>query len=180
MVFGFFKKKQADPGPQDPLVHFDQVIAALERQGVEVRRSAATLLALRSELKADCDRYQQRLGELERKLKQAGRDPKAENTLRSDLEEVQRLLDRSHEALNHAQANAQLLLTAAQELKGQLAELTAERQSARARMRAGLMVSEALKAQVQNFERLMKLDAARDEVEKAHALAELYREDLGR
>ena len=79
-----------------------------------------------------------------------------------------------------AETNAKILMEAAEDLSKQLAELQEERQSARARLSAGVMVSDALKAQVANFDRVMKLDRARDEVEKAHALAEVYREDAGK
>jgi transposase-like protein len=103
----------------------------------------------------------------------------AEKTLRRDLLEAKRLLERTNEAHAQAETDARLLMETAESLGRQLAELQEERQSARARLSAGLMVSDALKQQVAGFDRLMKLDAARDEVEKAHALAELYREDAG-
>ncbi len=181
MVFGFFKKKSALAKKElDPLAAFDVVIASLERQGGEVRKSAATLLALRSELNRDVVKYGKRIAGIEERLPRAEGDLAAEKTLRRDLHEAKRLLEKTHEALAQAEGNAKLLMDAAEELGKQLVELQEERQSARARLSAGVMVSDALKAQVASFDRLMKLDAARDEVEKAHALAELYREDAGK
>lgn len=180
MVFGFFRKKSAAPKATDPLAVFDAVITSLERQGAEVRKSAATLLALRAELARDEGRYEKRATTTQDKLDRALGEPKIEQTLRRDLREAQQLLERTREALAQAETNAKLLMEAAEDLARQRAELQEERQSARARLSAGVMVSDALKTQVANFDRVMKLDRARDEVEKAHALAELYREDAGK
>lgn len=177
MVFGFFKKKPAPRPPEDPLAVFDAVIASLEREGAEVRKSAAVLLAARSELLRDQEKYEQRLAVVKEKLSRAGDDAKAERTLQRDVLEVQQRLDRTREALAQAETNATLLKDAAEDVGRQLTELQDERQSARVRLKAGIGVSEALKARVQNFDRHMKLDRARDEVEKANALAELYRDD---
>jgi phage shock protein A len=178
-VFGLFKKKPAAK-PSEPLAVFDQVNASLERQGAEVRKSAATLLALRAELNRDQEKYEQRLTSTKQRLERAEADPKAQKTLARDLAEAEQLLASTKEAHAQAETNAKLLMEAAEELSRQLAELKEERQSARARLSAGVMVSEALKTQVANFDRVLKLDQARDEVEKAHALAELYREDAGK
>lgn len=179
-MFGFLKKKPVPLKSTDPLAVFDAVIASLERQGAEVRKSAATLLALRSELSRDEVKYETRVATTQGKLERAEGDPKIEKTLRRDLLEAKQLLDRTREAHAQAETNAKLLMEAAEDLSKQLAELVGERQSARARLSAGVMVSDALRAQVANFDRVMKLDQARDEVEKAHALAELYREDAGK
>jgi chromosome segregation ATPase len=179
-VFGIFKKKAAPPKPADPLAVFDAVIASLERQGAEVRKSAATLLALRAELARDELKYEKRITTTKERLDKAVGEVKAAKTLQRDISEAQQLLNSTREAHAQAEANARLLMDAAEELSRQLAELQEERQSARARLSAGVMVSEALKTQVANFDRVMKLDKARDEVEKAHALAELYREDAGK
>ena len=43
-MFGFLKKKPAALKSTDPLAVFDAVIGSLDRQGAEVRKSAATLL----------------------------------------------------------------------------------------------------------------------------------------
>jgi hypothetical protein len=180
MVFGFFKRKPAVPKASDPLAVFDTVIASLDRQGAEVRKSAATLLALRAELARDEKKYELRMVATQEKLDRAGDEPKIEKTLRRDLVEARQLLVSTREALAQAEGNAKVLMEAAEDLSRQLAELQEERQSARARLSAGVMVSDALKAQVANFDRVMKLDRARDEVEKAHALAEVYREDAGK
>lgn len=177
-MFGFFKKKAPPPKQLDPLEVFEQVIDSVERQGAEVRKSAATLLALRAELTRDQEKYTQRIDGIEAKLPKAEGDVKAETTLRRDLLEARRMLDRTQEAWAQAETDARLLMQVAEDLGNQLSNLKEERQSARARLSAGHLVSDALQAQVKEFDRVMKLDAARDEVEKAHALAELYREDV--
>lgn len=180
MVFGFFKKKRGAPTPVDPLAAFDEVIASVERQAAEVRKSAATLLALRGELQRDAKKYGERLALLEERKRAAGGDARVQATLARDEAETRALAERTDEALSQAEGDARLLLETAEALGRQLQELQAERHSARVRLRAGAKVSEALQKQVAGFEALMKLDAARDEVERAHALAELYREEAKR
>jgi hypothetical protein len=90
------------------------------------------------------------------------------------------MLEKTREALANAETNATLLLEVAESLGREVAELKAERQSARARLSAGVEVTEALRTRAAEFERVMKLDAARDEIERAQALADLYREDAAK
>jgi hypothetical protein len=177
-MFGFLRKKKP-PAKKDegPLEAFDQMIATLERQGSEVRKSAATLLALRGELTRERGKLERRLeGLAERRLRAEG-DATVERALARDEDEARRALQRSGEALAQAERDAKLLMDTAEELGRELAELKEERLTARTRLSAGLMVSDALKAKVASFDKVMKLDAARDEVERAHALAEVYRDD---
>ncbi len=177
-MFGFFKKKSPSPAPRaDPLSTFDEVIAAVERQATAVRRSAATLLALRSELSRDEAKYRARVASTQERLATPDLTPAVEGTLRRDELEARRLLDRTVEAYAQADTDAKLLVETAEGLRAQLQALQEERQSARARLSAGATVSEALQKQVATFERLLRLDEARDEVERAHALADLYREE---
>ncbi len=181
-MFGFLKRKQAPAAAVDPLAAFDGVIESLERQGAEVRKSAATLLTLRGELTRDQVKYQGRVDELSRKVEAAGTagDAKLERALRRDHDEAVRMLERTREAWATAEANARLLMEAAEGLALEVSGLREERQSARVRLSAGVVVSEALKLRAAEFDRLMKLDAARDEIERANALAELYREDAAK
>lgn len=174
-MFGFFKKKKVTP--RDPLAAFDGVIESLERQGREVRRSAATLLALRKELEREGAGHAARQQDLQERLARAGGDDRAERTLRADLVELERSIDQTKTALARAEGDAALLLQTAETLGRKIAELKGERQSARARLSTGLVVSQALQARVDEFDRVLALDAARDEVERAHALAEVCRED---
>ncbi len=161
----------------DPLAAFDAMIASLERQGAAARKAAATLVALRAELRRDEQKYRARLGELE--ARESG-DPRVRSVMLRDAAEARGLLARTEEALAQAEADATVLLATAEALSRQLAELKEERQSARARFAGGVQVSAALKARAADFEQVMKLDAARDEIERARALAELYREEASR
>lgn len=186
-MFGWFsRKKRSEEGPGDPIAAFDSAIRSIERQGAEVRKSAATLLALRSELLRDQQRYTARGAELEARLATAAHDGdiqgdvQVERALRRDREDTRRMLEKTDEALADAESNARLLLDAAEALGREVAELRAERQSARARLSAGVVVTQALRTRAAEFERVMKLDAARDEIERAQALADLYREDAAK
>jgi hypothetical protein len=178
-VFSFFKRKPPAPKPVDPLEAFDSLIESLQKQGAQVRRSAATLLSLKGELARDELKYAQREEELGARLQaaRAQHDGRAEATLGRDVLHARRLREQTLEARAQAEADAALLMETSQELARRLEELEAERQSARVRMSAGLVVSEALRRQAESFERVVALDAARDEVERAHALAELYRDE---
>jgi hypothetical protein len=182
VVFEFLRrrKKPSPPPEGDPLAAFDGMLASLDRQSAQLRRSAATLLTLRAGLARDRLRYQEQLTELPRRLAVAAAqgDALAERTLSRDEDQVRARLVATEEALAHAEGNARLLLAAAEELADQRAALETERVSARVRLSTGVVVSEALRQRAAEFDRLMKLDAARDEVERAQALAELYREDL--
>lgn len=178
MVFDFLRKKKKKAPKQDPLAAFDGVIESLDRQGGEVRRSAATLLALRKELKRDLDKYSARIRELEGRLIEASGDPLAEKTLTRDASQANAMLKETKAALAKADGDAKLLLEAAEDLGKKVESLKEERQSARARLSADVSVSDALRTQMAEFDRVLTLDAARDEIEKAHALAELYREDV--
>ncbi len=178
-MFGFFRKKPPAPkAPLDPLAVFDGVIESLERQAGEVRKSAATLLALRGELTRDVERYSKRMAELASRVETAASqgDAKVERALRRDADEAATLKANSEAALTQAQTDASLLLEAGETLAAKVAELKAERLSAKARVAAGHTITATL-TQVEEFDRVLKLDAARDEVERAHALAELYREE---
>lgn len=179
---GFLWKKKAPPKPEDPLAVFDGVIRSLEQHAGEVRRSAATLLALKGELGRDEAKYRKRLAELEERIADARRagDGKAQAILERDQRDAAKRLEETKVALAAAAGDAELLKQTAEELGRQVADLKDERLSAKARMSAGVLVTDALKAQAAQLERVLKLDAARDEVEKAHALADIYREDAKR
>lgn len=182
-MFDFLRRKKPPPPagpPADPLLAFDEALASLERQASAVRKAAATLLTLRAGLQRDRERGQAQLEDLARRLEVAGQraDALAQRTLVRDEAEARSKLAATEAALAHADGNARLLLSAGEALGRQRVALEEERVSARARLSTGLVVSEALRSRAMEFDRLMRLDAARDEVERAQALAELYREDL--
>ncbi len=177
-MFGWFKKKIAPP--PDPLAAFDGAIESLERQGREVRKSAATLLSLKRDLERELERSARRREEVAQRLGAAGDDARAVHVLQGDWAGLDKADAATREALARAEADAGLLAEAAHGLTGQLESLRQERQGARARLASGLVVSEALQARAQQFDRVLALDRARDEVERAHALAEVYRDDATR
>lgn len=181
MVFGFWKRKKKEEEPADPLAVFDQLIEDLERQGAEIRKSAATLLALKGDLSRSVERYSRRLEDIaSRKEVAASRgDSKSEAVLERDRAQAQALMESSRESLERAEQDSKLLLEAANDVAARVLELRTERESASARLTAGGMVTQALREQVARVEKVMALDAARDEIERAHALAEIYREERG-
>ncbi|WP_375744112.1 hypothetical protein NR800_03965 [Corallococcus interemptor] len=178
-MFGFLKRKKAPAAPVDPLATFDRLIEDLERQAAEVRKAAATLLALKGELSRAAARYTARLGDIagRRQTAHDRGDAKGVGVLERDRVQTERLLESTRESLRRAERDSELLLGAAGELGERVADLRIERESASARMAAGGVVTEALREQVERFDRVMALEAARDEVEKAHALADIYREE---
>lgn len=176
--FDFFRRRRSREDG-DPIAAFDRYIETLERQGAEVRRSAATLLALRGELSRSAERYRRRLDEIAERLAVAGErnDERAREALERDRLQARQLLTSTEESIVRAEADGQLLMDTARELSEQLAELQAERVSARARLASGQVVTDALRERGERIGRFLALDAARDEVERAHQLAELYREE---
>lgn len=180
MVFKLFSRKKPQPPREpDPLAAYDAFIEDLERQGSEIRKHAAALLTVRGELTRAAQRYEQRLGEIgaRKGVAQVRSDAKAAATMDRDRAETQRLLESTRESLAKVEEDAQLLMEAAQDVTAQVTELKAERTSAHARLSAGTVVTEALRARKERFDRVLALDAARDEIERAHALADIYREE---
>ncbi|AKQ66877.1 large Ala/Glu-rich protein [Myxococcus hansupus] len=180
MFFGLFGKRKKEPSrPADPLAAFDQLIDNLDRQAAEVRKSAATLLALKADLTRAQSRYARRLEELTSRratAKERG-DVHAVRVLEKDQAQAEDLLASTREALERAETDGRLLLEAASELGDRVAELRRERESASARLTAGGIVTQALRERVARFDQALVVDAARDEVERAHALADIYREE---
>lgn len=171
-MFGFFKRKPA--APPDPLASFDAVLGSMTRQGEALRKSAATLLALKAQLSRDDERLRLLRVEVQARLDQTT-DEQVAQTLRGDLLSAERRREAVLESRVKVEGDAALLLEAAREHTQRLEALAAERATAKATLSAGLVVSDALKAQVEEIDRVLALDKARDEVERAHALAEIYR-----
>ncbi len=181
MLFGLFgrKKKAKSTAAVSPLAAYDQFLEELERQASEVRKSAATLLSLQGELRRDEEKYLRRIDEAKRRMEGAerGGDKKAGIILGRDLVDAEKLVDATREALARAENDTALLQDAARSLAEKIRDLKEERTSARARFAAGLAVSDALREQSARIEQVLALEQARDEVERAQALAEIWRED---
>ncbi len=182
MFFGFWrKKKKEQKKPADPLAAFDQLIEDLERQASEVRKSAATLLSLKGELTRSMERYTRQMTDMAGRYKvaEANADIRAMQVLTRDQKQTEALLKSTREALERAEKDSQLLLEAANEVGVRVTELRTERQSASARLMAGSLVTGAMTEQVERVDRVLAVHAARDEIERAHQLAEIYREERG-
>lgn len=179
MFFGFGKKKKK--APEDPLVAYDAYLEDLDRQAGEVRKSAATLLALRSTLTRDQEKYKKQIAEANLRLRKAEEkgDSKSSKVFRGDVEHAQKMIAAADESLARAETDAHLLMEAAKELSAKAEQLRAERASAKVRFAAGMAVTAAMRQEVTKVDKVLALDKARDEVERAFALAEIYREDRG-
>src|SRR5579871_3164466 len=153
MAFWRRGKKEQAPA-ESPLVAYDRLVEDLERQGAAVRKSAATLLALRGDLERDRDRNRRRMEDIQRRADVAASkgDAAAERVFRRDEHQSAKLLEAAEEALQQAEADAALLIEAAEELSERLAELNAERSGARARLAAGRVVTQVMKERYPRFE----------------------------
>jgi phage shock protein A len=182
MAFWPFGRKKQTAKKEDPLAAFDGFLEHLERQGAEIRRSAATLLALRAELTRTEEKHQKRIGEVRDRISEAKArgDHKSVEVLERDVLQLQKLVDATRESLARAVSDAELLLEAAQGIGRQVEDLREERASAQARLTAGIAVTETMKQRSAEIAKVLALDAARDEIERAHALAEIYREEKDR
>jgi chromosome segregation ATPase len=175
-MFGLFRRKP--PKPQNPLAAYDAALEELSREGSAIRRSAATLLALRSELLRGLDKQRGQESALRRRIEEARarEDLLALQTLSRDLELLTPRLEANEAALAKAEADAATLTETAEALQRQQSALRSERESAHAQLALGQAIHTAFVAPAR-VERSVALDAARDEVERAHALAEIYREE---
>jgi hypothetical protein len=179
-LFGFFRRKaKAKAPPKDPIAAFDALLEQLDRQGSEVRKSAAALLASRGELQRSQERYARQREEVGQRIQTAVSrgDAGAEKVLRKDLEQVEARARQTDEALAKVGGDAELVLELARSLSEQSASLREERNSARARLDAESLLTGALSERSARIAQVLAVDAARDELERAHALAEIVRED---
>ena len=177
-MFGFFRRKKPETKP-DPLAAFDAALESLEAEGAQIRRSAATLIALRADLSRAVDKHEAQIRALEARANEAqGKgDESLASTLLADRVHAERMLESTREALAKTEADAELLESAARENAEKLSALRAERTQARARLAVGGAVSVAFQHTGDRVLRSLKLEEARDEIERAQALAEIYRED---
>ncbi len=177
-MLGLFRRK-GKKREADPLAAFDALLEDLERQGAQVRKSAATLIAMKGELARAIERDERKLADIAARLAEAKvqDDARAVRTLERDKVHAEAQLTASKEAHARGSADAGLLLELAEDLSRKVVDLKAERTSAQARLQAGQLVSEALRHRSAEIQKVLAVDAARDEVERAHALAEIYREE---
>lgn len=175
-LFDFLRRKKQ---PEDPLAAYEARIDALAERAQLLRKSAATLLAVRRDL----DRKLAALEAAERELKarqdqalRAG-DPEVVRVLKEDLQRLGRDRDPVLEQREKVARDAADLSEAVQHVEAESETLQRERDGARVALAAGQAVLGARPALVDDVGAQLRLEQARDEVEKAHALAEIYRED---
>jgi hypothetical protein len=175
-MFGFFRRKK--PAPPDPLAAFDAALEDLQREGATLRRSAATLLALRGELTRTLEKQRAQRASLSARLAEAIErgDGQVAQALQRDLGHLDAQIAANTDAQTKAEADSATLTETGLLLQQRQSDLEAERAGAQARLALGHVIEAALVAP-QRSERLIALDAARDEIERAHALAEIYREE---
>lgn len=182
-MFGFGKKKKKGGGdakpPTDPMALYDELLLALEQRGEQTRRSAATLLVAKSEISDLVDKCREQHAGLRARLARARElgDARAAEVLTADVERARVTLNEAEAQLGTHVDDVELLTSGARELAARLSSLRAERAIARVKLAAGGAVVEALQHEIDEFTRALKLDRARDEVEKARALADVYREE---
>lgn len=172
----FFWRKRS---PVDPLTAFEVAIERSEARAAQVRKAAAVLVSLQAELAAQREAVREETAELVRRREAAARegDAAAVELLRADLRRAAERGEALARAVDRARADAEQLKAAARRLTVEVGQLRAERDSARLRLASGEAISAALhKSASQQLETSLRLDDARSEVERAHALAELYRE----
>ena len=177
-LLDWLRKKPA-PAAADPMLAFDRRIDALAARAGALRRSAATLLTVRREL----DRKLEGLGRHTR----TARDNEDQARTSGDAATAAVLLadqqrfsaDEAHlrEQREKVTTDAAALSEAVQGIERELETVRRERDSARVQLTARDTLASARQALEDRVDEMLQLDAARDEVERAHALAEIYQED---
>jgi phage shock protein A len=178
MAFRWFRRKPSPP--PDPLAAYDDLVSDLDREGAELRRAAATLLTVRARLWRELAQAEQTCRVLRSRADQARaqEDAGAAEVLGTDAGRLEQQADGLREALARTEVDVAQLKEGAARVGAQVDQLRGEREMAAARLTAGTaLATEALRSRADRVRRWVAVDAARDEVERAHALAEVWRED---
>ena len=180
MAFRWFRRRPT-PAP-DPIAAYDDLVSDLASEAAELRRAAATLLTARSRLARELSGMEQVARTLRDRADRAraGGDGRTAEVLDSDAQREVRRAEGLREELARTESDVAQLEEAARRVAGQVDQLRSERDLAVARLTAGTaLASEAQRSRADRVRRLVAVDAARDEIERAHALAEIWREDRG-
>jgi phage shock protein A len=197
MGFRWFRRRE--PPAPDPIAAYDDLVSDLESEAAELRRAAATLLTARARLGRELEQAQKAAQQLRTRAAQAAvaggsrssrprpanevrveprADAAAAEVLRRDAERLDRQAEGLREALAQTDVDVDQLKEAAVRVTSQVEQLRNERELARARFTAGTaLAAEAMRSRADRVRRLVAVDAARDEVERAHALAEVWRDE---
>jgi phage shock protein A len=178
MAFRWFRRRP--PPAPDPIAAYDDLVSDLSGEAAELRRAAVTLLTVRSRLGRELAGTE----EVGRALRgradraRATGDSRSADVLSTDAEREERRATSLREELVRTDSDVAQLEEAARRVAGQVDQLRSERELAAARLTAGTaLAAEAMRSRADRIRRLVAVDAARDEIERAHALAEVWRED---
>jgi len=178
MAFRWFRRRP--PPAPDPIAAYDDLVSDLSSEAAELRRAAATLLTVRSRLGRELSRMEE-LGRTLRDRADRARatgDGRTAEVLDTDARREDGRASALREELSRTETDVAQLEEAARRVGHQIHRLRSERELAAARLTAGTaLASEAQRSRADRIRRLVAVDAARDEVERAHALAEVWRED---
>jgi phage shock protein A len=182
-LWSWFKKRigRSPPEAEDPVKAFDQRLDTLGARASELRRSAATLLAARGEIDRAIVAAKDAEQQARARLAQAAGRADIAAVLEADAAravERQQALKEQREKL---ETEAKSLAETVGKVEADAEVLRREREAVQARWASSRTVGEASnKVLVDSFSELAALERARDEVERAQALAEITREDLAR
>lgn len=175
-MFGWLRRRKAR-APEDPVSAFDQAIAEHQAQGAAIRAAAATLLARRAILKREEEDAERSLDALQNKLRSASLsgDDSALSVLESDLNRAKVSKEVAQERWARVDADAAVLLERAKALTERIERLQSERAEAHSTFELERLLAATQDEGGAAVARALKLDAARDEVERAQALAQTLR-----
>lgn len=177
-MIGWLKRRFTRRAPEretDPLAAWDERLQVLSRRTSDLRRSAATLLAMRGELERGLAQAESLAEEARRKAA----DPAAQRiaaVLEEDAAAAERRAESIRVELERVEVEAAAIAETVQTLEREAEQLRRERTAAAARFAASRAMHES-GGERARVEGLLALDRARDEAERAQALLEIARED---
>jgi len=180
-LMGWIRERFAKPkvAGDDPVKAYDRRLDTLTARAAELRRSAATLLAARGEIDRALKAAQAAEEQARTRLAQALGRPAVAKVLESDLKLAQDRQKPLADERERIDAEAKNLAETVSKVEAEAESLRREREAVMARLAASRSVAEASsKVLSDSFSEMTALEKAREEVERAHALADLAREDL--
>jgi len=178
MAFRWFRRRP--PPAVDPIAAYDDLVTDLAGEAAELRRAAATLLTVRSRLGRELSGSEQVARTLRDRADRArvAADGRTAELLDADARRQDARAEGLRAELARTETDVTQLEEAARRVASQVDGLRSERDLAAARLTAGTaLAAEAQRSRADRVRRLVAVDAARDEIERAHALAEVWRED---
>ena len=172
---------KAAPEDEDPVAAFDRRLQTLAERAGEMRKSAATLLAARGELDRGIEAAREAEKHARARIVDAAGKPDVAAVLEADAERAAKRAESLAKDRERFDGEAAALAESVAKVEEEAEVLRRERAAAQARWTASRTVAQASSRAIENnFGEMAALERARDEVERAHALAEVCREDLER